>query len=326
MVMRFFFFSIFLFSCQFYLLAQHKQYHLLFYNLENCFDCFDDSLNSGDDEYLPQSDKHWTYNRYKKKLNNISKVILASGEWNPPAIIGVCEVESKSVLKQLIWWTGLKEQNYRCVHFESPDRRGIDVALLYRKDCFKPLESEPINVNLGGKSRTRDILMVKGVLKGFDTIRVFVNHWPSRYGGVEYSEPRRLKASNRFIEICDSIKHVDPDTKMVVMGDFNDSPINNSIINLVNSGFVNMANSSETKFHGSNKYRYQWELIDQILISTSLAADSCVSSFKVIELPFLLEKDITYMGEKPFRTYQGPIYKGGYSDHLPVRVTINLNE
>lgn len=310
--------------------SQH-QISVMFYNLENCFDCFDDSLNTGDDQYLPDGRLRWTFNRYKHKLNNLSKVILSGNKWEPPALIGVCEVENKTVLNHLIYWTGLKNLEYRYVHFQSPDKRGIDVALLYRKDMFRPLVSLPVNVDLGFGRSTRDILMVKGILSSTDTVVVFVNHWPSRYGGLEKSAPKRLIASKTLIEVVDSIREASPNMPMILMGDFNDSPEDFSIKNIEKKCFFNATSLLENNIIGTNKYRYKWEVIDQILLSNSyiekIKNKNEKIQFKIVDFDFLLEPDITFLGVKPFRTYQGPKYKGGFSDHLPVMFIIkNTNE
>ena len=309
--------------------TQKRDFSVLFYNTENCFDCFDDTTNNGDDEYLPSSIKHWTFNRYKDKLNNIAKTIIAAGEWNPPVLIGLCEIENETVMKQLIAWTGLGNMNYRYIHYESRDRRGIDVALLYSKDRFDPMESKPVHIELGDNRHTRDILLVKGVIDHTDTIFAIVNHWPSRYGGALTSEPSRMSASKTLCFICDSLRGENPDAKIIVMGDFNDTPEDKSIHTIVNNDFINLSHNSK-KIEGTNKYRYQWELIDQILISGEYYLDlqgmDVKSEFKIIDLPFLLESDPSYLGVKPYRTYQGPIYKGGFSDHLPVMVTFKYSK
>ncbi|MFT3740108.1 MAG: endonuclease [Breznakibacter sp.] len=299
-----------------------KPSSFMFYNTENLFDCFDDSLSTGDDEFLPQATRHWTYKRYKDKLNKISKVILAANGWAPPSLVGLCEIENRSVMHQLVNWTGLGAAGYRFVHFESPDVRGIDVALLYRTDDFRVLSSIPLAVNLSGAHKTRDILMVKGILHGSDTLHVFVNHWPSRLGGEEQSSANRQIAAHTLTAVSDSIFSANPHAFVLLMGDFNDGPYNPSILQLGEKGFVNLATLDGKPVQGSNKYRQDWELIDQILVSRTyagkLAAQGASLAFKVVDLPFLLEKDETYLGQKPFRTFIGPVYHGGFSDHLPV--------
>lgn len=306
------------------LVAQTNSDSFLFYNLENCFDSFDDSLNNGDNQYLPESQKHWTFKRYKTKLNNLSKVILASNRWDSPTLVGVCEVENSSVLKHLIYWTGLSEVNYQFIHYESPDHRGIDVALLFRSDRFSVINSKPIFVHLGGNSSTRDILLVKGVLNvnNEDTLFVLVNHWPSRYGGATASEPKRILASNKLLSVVDSIRQLNKNNQIIIMGDFNDTPHDLSVQRISSHGFKNMAMEiSKQNGVGTNKYRYQWEVIDQIIVSENFF-EKYHTEFDVIDYDFLLEDDKTYMGRKPFRSYSGPRYLGGFSDHLPVLLKI----
>lgn len=293
----------------------------MFYNTENLFDPWDDTTSVGDNEFLPEGSRHWNFTRYKTKINNIAKTILAAGEWQSPMLVGLCEIENPTVLKHLIYWTGLSELNYRFIHFESPDSRGIDVALLYRHDSFSPIESRPVTVTLPDQKPTRDILLIKGVTHLHDTLFVMVNHWPSRLGGAQASEIKRVTAANRLLSICDSIRSVVPNASIVVMGDFNDSPTDTSIQGVMEQDFFNLAEIQENKNQGTNKYRLEWESIDQIMISNSMKAQMQEVSFKVVNLPFLLMKDEVNMGEKLFRTYVGPRYLGGFSDHLPVMAT-----
>jgi hypothetical protein len=161
--------------------CQQAHFRVMFYNVENLFDTFDDTLTR-DEEFLPEGDRHWNSNKFYKKLNNIYKVILNVGEWNPPAIVGLCEIENRFVLNQLVYETPLKKFDYKVIHFDSPDRRGIDVGLLYRKDAFRKDTAYvfPINFPFNSNSKTRDILYVKGSFGDLDTVHIFINHWPSR--------------------------------------------------------------------------------------------------------------------------------------------------
>lgn len=300
---------------------------VMFYNVENLFDCKDDSLVH-DEEFLPNSEKKWNYSRYIDKLNKISKVILSANGWYPPSVIGLCEVENEKVLNDLIWKTGLNHLGYRVVHFDSPDKRGIDVAFLYRQNLFKVIETRPINVSQSEKQfYTRDILWVKGVNKGNDTLNVLVNHWPSKRGGTISSEWRRELAAKKVLSLCDSIREKDNEAKFVIMGDFNESPEEPAVSLLSNDGFleVNLAldfTSGGAGVEGSHKYKGHWSIIDQIIISKNMIEDKSFDNvtFKIVDLPFLLEEDKGYSGAKPYRTYRGPCFHGGYSDHLPVIV------
>ncbi len=168
-------------------------YKIMFYNVENLFDTYDDSLIN-DEEFLPEGDRFWNNHKYYSKLNNIYKVIVAVGGWQPPAIIGLCEIENRTVLNDLVNNTPLVKFEYQIIHKESPDRRGIDVGLLYRKELFQPISYEaiPINFPNNPESKTRDILYVKGIAEKSDTLNIFINHWPSRWGGQLESEDRRL--------------------------------------------------------------------------------------------------------------------------------------
>ena len=306
----------------------------MFYNTENLFDTKDDTLKN-DDEFLPEGDRHWDNYRFYKKLNNISKVIIAVGEWQAPAIVGLCEVENRFVLNQLVYETPLKNFGYRIIHKESPDWRGIDVAFLYRKAFFiaDTFLIIPVRFSFDPDSRTRDILYVKGRFNDNDTIHFFVNHWPSRYGGYMETEAKRQHAALLLRNNVDSLFHLDPTSKIIIMGDFNDGPSDESIrkILMAEPGIqeevpclVNlMAPYDQDKSSGTLKYQSSWDVFDQLIVSSySLAADSGWvvknSRATIFRSDFLLEEDERYLGQKPFRTYYGFKYQGGYSDHLPV--------
>ena len=203
---------------------------IVFYNVENLFDVYNDSLTN-DDEFTPEGERNWNNYKFYKKLNNLSKVIISIGEWNPPSVIGFCEIENRFVLNKLIYETPLKSIDYKIIHAESPDRRGIDVAFLYRESRFVPLFYSPIPINFPDDtlSKTRDILYVKGVLAEADTVHFFVNHWPSRYGGYEDSKPRRIFVASVLRSKVDSILSVNRDPNIIIMGDFNDEPWDESI-------------------------------------------------------------------------------------------------
>ncbi|WP_111446616.1 endonuclease/exonuclease/phosphatase family protein [Breznakibacter xylanolyticus] len=299
-------------------LVAQAPFSVMFYNTENLFDPWDDTTSTGDNEYLPDSPRHWNFGRYKTKLHHIAKTIVAAGQWEPPTLVGLCEVENATVLKHLIGWTGLSEINYRFVHFDSPDGRGIDVALLYRHDRFTPIESHPVKVNLPDGKPTRDILLVKGIVDGTDTLWVMVNHWPSRFGGAEASAHKRIAAANRALALHDSITAIHPRAYILMMGDFNDSPADSSLQRLSQSAFFNLYDIQENKQQGTNKYRQHWETIDQMLITPAMREGMQHIHYRVADLPFLLIDDETYMGKKLHRTYIGPRYQGGFSDHLPV--------
>ncbi|NPA37470.1 MAG: endonuclease [Chlorobi bacterium] len=311
---------------------QSDSYNLtvFFYNTENLFDCKDDSAKA-DEEFLPESKRKWNYYRYKNKINKTAKVILASNGWHPPVLAGICETENKKVLNKLIWDTGLSETGYRFVHFESPDKRGIDVALLYLHDKFKIIKSYPVSSSIPEKNfYTRDILYVQGIAFGSDTINVLVCHLPSKYGGELSSEWKRMYVATRIRKICDSLFTNNLRSNIIILGDMNDTPLSKPVQKIIYSGtgipeynLISPALKTPEDAPGTIKYHGYWQVIDQIIISKALNQPPFKCEEKtIVNLPFLLEPDITYSGLKPFRTFSGPAYHNGFSDHLPVKATI----
>ncbi|MDA3954456.1 MAG: hypothetical protein PF485_12480 [Bacteroidales bacterium] len=322
---------------------QHDSYKIMFYNVENLFDTFDDSLIN-DEEFLPKGDRYWNTYKYYSKLNNIYKVIVAVGEWNSPAIIGICEIENKKVISDLVNNTPLVKFEYKIIHEESPDHRGIDVALLYRDKLFTPLKYKAIPINFPGniESRTRDILYVKGVVKNTDTLDVFVNHWPSRWGGQLESEDRRIYVASVLKAKVDSIFKSNPKSNIVIMGDFNDYPENKSIKNILDAkqefsqitgnALYNLSSTiSKTNNIGTYKYQGEWGILDQFIISGNLLNKrnkmfTSIDDIHIFSPDFLLETDKAFFGYKPNRTFVGYKYNGGYSDHLPTYLILNFNK
>jgi len=324
--------SAFLFSIN--IIAQNNsssEFSVMFYNVENLFDCDNDSLTR-DDEFTFEGDKHWSYSRYKHKLNQISKVILNVNKWNTPGVIGLCEIENKKVLSQLIYETGLNNIGYQFIHYNSPDKRGIDVAMLYLKYQFTPLLSYPINLSDSTlQFYTRDALYVKGIAMNTDTLHIIVNHWPSKRGGEKASEQKRMRVAKTIKSLTDSIRATNIESKIILIGDFNSELTSNSIQYLMEGRhFSSLLNPDEIKFKtigGSHKYQGHWSLIDHILISSSLACNSSMHlSHKIGHLNWMLEDDVSYSGIKPKRTYSGPRYLKGTSDHLPVILTIQYKK
>ncbi len=322
-------------------LTKAKQFRVAFYNVENLFDTHNDSLTK-DEEYLPEGQRRWDNNKFYSKLNNIYKVLIGLGEWQPAAIVGLCEVENRHVLNKLIYNTPLKEIDYKIIHYESADRRGIDVALLYRTSLFEPDTSYTIKVNFASnpKSRTRDILYVKGVLGGVDTLHVLINHWPSRYGGYMASEFKRIDAAKTLKKVTDSISQTDSGARIIIIGDFNDGPLSESIqtiikaqidtIHLREDGLYNlMTVSSGMGSKGTLKYQGNWEVFDQIIVSGSLLMERgrlqvTSDGARIYTSGYLLVDDEKYTGLKPYRTFNGMKYQGGFSDHLPVFIDLQL--
>jgi len=286
-----------------------RSFRLLFYNVENLFYPSDDTL-SLDDDFTPKGNRFWTFHRYKNKINRLGKVILSSGRGDAPDLAGLCEVENRRVLEELTQKTPLKVFNYRILHKESPDKRGIDVALLYREDRFSPLKYKLHPVEGEGWC-SREILEVCGIMNGNDTLSVFVNHWPSRYSGVLETRDKRIAAAEVLAAAVDSIFFVAPWRKIVICGDFNDEPEDKSLGALLdNRPLKNL--SSEWK-KGTIKHQGQWTIFDQFIVSINLKGEA-----EIFSAPFLLEPDEKYMGNRPKRTYIGYRYHGGFSDHLPV--------
>ncbi|MDR0738030.1 MAG: endonuclease [Prevotellaceae bacterium] len=312
---------------------------VVFYNVENLFDPEDDP-HTQDNDFTPSGKNAWTWTRLAKKRNSIAKTIIAIGEGNAPVLVGLCEVENHLVLKHLVERTPLSKIGYGIVHHDSPDPRGIDVALLYRTDRFKVLHAGFYKVTYeSGSSQTREILYAKGLYACCDTLHVLVNHWPSKLDGEKQSMPKRMAAAQRAKNIADSILQASPAANIILMGDFNDTPESVPLTeglqalpphgNPSADSLYNLMLPLAERGGGSLRYRGQWELIDQFIVSGRLlqpdATLQCLpNSVKVFKAPFLLEDDEKYLGEKPFRTYQGPTYKGGVSDHLPVVLPVQL--
>lgn len=310
----------------------------MFYNVENLFDIYDDTLIN-DDEYLPYSLRNWDKEKYFKKVNNIYKVIMAAGSWQPPDIVGFCEVENYFVLHDLVNNTPFVKFEYGVVHYNSQDLRGIDVALIYNKKVFKPITSKSIIIqNEGGRVFSRDILYVKGISNPADTFHIFVNHWPSRRGGQINSEYKRIAAAKTLKGNIDSVLNVNRLSKIIIMGDFNDEVTDNSIANVLNvvnrseviknDMIYSMYTPEKLNKTGTIKYKGEWLVYDYIFISGALlnAKDGFYvneSGYSIFSNDFLIENDDKYIGQKPFRTYVGYKYNGGFSDHLPVLLDLN---
>lgn len=309
---------------------------LAFYNVENLFDTINDPLTN-DDEFTPAGTKSWSRSRYYEKLDHIYKTITALGEWDPPAIVGFCEIENRSVLYDLVAKTPFIKFGYEIIHQDSPDKRGIDVGLIYHPKLFKPISFQAIRVDItqDSSSTTRDILYVCGKIFKKDTIHVFINHWPSRMGGQAKSEPRRIIAATTLRQQVDSIFKINPNANIVIMGDFNDEPNDKSINETLSAKEDSIPKNKTDLFNGmysyfkkeigTEKFQEHWHCLDQIIVSYALLDKKnamIISSPAIFQTSWLIEPDEKYLGERPFRTYLGPKYTGGYSDHLPVYVDI----
>ena len=293
---------------------------IMFWNLENFFDYRNDSLSPSDEEFSARGARHWTKKRFQTKCNAIAKGILWAGsqEGGLPDVIGLAEVENSFVLRRLLQTTALRKLDYNVVHFDSPDPRGIDVALLYRRSKMESVDARPCHV-YGPDSTimaTRDILLARFRTKDGCDIAFLVNHHPSKYGGLEVSEPRRRIAVQRLRFLADSLQALEIwDT--VAMGDFNDTP-SNPVYKTLEPTLKNMAEPLHQRGLGTIKYDGAWELIDLFFVSPSLKT----AEMKILQIPFLMTPDSGHAGIKPLRTYSGPRYLGGVSDHCPVWLTI----
>ena len=308
-----------------------------FYNVENLFDTVDDPLKN-DNNFLPGSRLKWSEYRYVKKLEQIAESISSIHHGQLPAIIGLAEIENRTVLQDLIKQSVFKGR-YDIVHYDSPDRRGIDVALLYDRTLFSLQSKERITVLLDGDAQnpTRDILYVKGTFDNDQSVHFFVNHWPSRREGINITMPKRITAAqklyNKAIEILDS----DSMAKILIMGDFNDLPVSKSIAVHLNSRthkgikfneFYNLAYIPYKRKMGSLYAKKRWLMFDQMMISLGMMVGEGlkVSSPR---LSVHYDKKLLFYDKhksiyRPNRTYSGKKYHGGFSDHLPVYVHLNI--
>ena len=308
--------------------AQHRGANVVFWNVENYYSPFTDSLRH-DPAFTPQGVNHWTWPRFTAKRDAIAKTLISINSDELPVLIGLCEVENRFVLEQLVRQTPLAPTGYRVLHHDGPDERGIDVALLYRPDRFRILLFRFLQVRLPDTTQhTREILYAKGVLDRLDTMHLFVNHWPSKRGGAKASLSRRMAAAMRLRASTDSILVRHPAANILIMGDFNDTPLSKAM-QALSSGLPlhNLSIHLARQKQGSIRYRGRWELIDQIIVSENLfSAESPIFTsalhFRIYTAPFLIIREDKFLGAKPFRTYLGPRYQGGISDHLPVILRI----
>jgi predicted extracellular nuclease len=317
-----------------------QQARIVFYNVENLFDTKDDSLCQ-DEEFLPGGDKHWTYERMKRKIVKIYQTMVALGEGDMPAVIGLCEIENREALNLLVHGTPLNRLNYRIIQRDSRDTRGIDVAMLFRPDLFTPDSAEWLTVPLSPGETTREILSVTGKMWQSINVHFYINHWPSRYGGAGGSNAKRIAAASTLAASVKQDVLQNPFANIIVMGDFNDEPGDESmqVINkildhdsLSKLSMVNLsARTSFTDIDGTIKHQGTWSIFDQILVTESVieGTNGCMlisEKAEVFRPGFLLEPDMTYSGVRPFRTYIGPGYQDGFSDHLPVSILIEKRE
>jgi hypothetical protein len=305
----------------------------VFYNAENLFHPSDDSIKV-DEAFTPGGAYYWTYKRYYSKINNLGKLFVAIGEGRMPAVIGLCEIENYKVLDDILKKSVMKHFSYKAIHKESPDIRGIDVGLLYDPSQFKPLYYDHFRISdpqFPGL-KTREILYVSGIIFESVQCHVFVNHWPSRRGGQMVSEAKRIIAAKKLKQVVDSLLFNDPRANIIIMGDFNDEPINRSIKEILKAGKPDEKNDSYllvnlmyplykrgygTHFRVNNIT--EPSVLDQIIVSSSMLSEGNEIRLEgqmghIYQNEFLMDKK----NGRPLRTYQGLKYLGGFSDHLPV--------
>ncbi|WGH74754.1 endonuclease/exonuclease/phosphatase family protein [Tenacibaculum tangerinum] len=305
------------------------RYTIAFYNVENLFDTFDNP-KTHDDDFTPKSRLGWNTKKYQHKLRKITSVIRQLGSNKsiyPPAIIGLVEVENAKVVKDLATHKNLSKYTYKYVHYDSPDERGIDVALLYNSDFFEVISSKTHHLlltdEIGEIDYTRDLLEVKGMLNG-EVVYVLVNHWPSRRQGETETEENRIKAAKLVRKTIHSIQEKEENAKFIIMGDFNDDPTSISIENHLMSGdLYNPMKPLYEKGMGTTTHYKEWHLFDQIIFSRDFfdteKSEHTFLEAKIFKTDWLKIYRGKYKGS-PFRTYIGPFYKGGFSDHFPVYV------
>lgn len=320
-----------------------KKVSIGFYNLENLFDTINDEELFLSEEFTPQSEKQWTSSRYHEKLSNMALVISKIALEDTPegvALLGVCEVENRGVLEDLIKEKSIKERNYQIVHYDSPDARGIDVGLLYNPEFFEVTNSKSYKLSLPDDKKflSRDQLVVSGLMDG-EELFIIVNHWPSRSGGEEKSRHKRNAAGDLTRSIVDSLLIVNKNAKILVMGDLNDDPVNESVLKhlkakgdqneLKEGELFNPMYQLQKDGFGTLAYGDSWNLFDMVIVSQGLLGED-LTEYKfqkavVFNKNFLKQKEGRYAGY-PNRTFGGKKYLGGYSDHFPVYVILKKED
>jgi len=316
---------------------EFRNFKVAFYNVENLFDTINQD-GSRDGEFTPQSELKWNTEKYNKKIENTAKVLWSIDSLNPPAIIGLCEVENRLVLEDLVKNHYLRDAGYAIVHHESPDERGIDVAVLYRSGFFKIISDKKFVVNSPDNKRdhTRDLLYVKGVTANSDTLHLLVDHWASRLGGTEKSDKKRKFSARLVKKVTDSIFKTNQNPNIIFMGDLNDNPTDSSVaVSLKakkpvnkpnNNSLYNLALQPFQRGEGTLFYK-GWNLFDQIIVSGNILKNNKGLKINPKELQIFNPDWILYEkrnGSKvPNRTGSGKNYSGGYSDHLPVYINFH---
>jgi endonuclease/exonuclease/phosphatase family metal-dependent hydrolase len=321
------------FLCVFVCFCSQAQtvYRVMSYNVENLFDT-QKSPDKNDADFQPDGKRYWTKGRYYYKLQQIAKVISAAGEWDTPALIGLCEVENDTVLHDLLKRTPLRKQDYRYCMTTGQDERGINTALLYQRDKFQYISHTEYAIPFRNPhKRSRNLLHVTGRILTKDTLDLFVCHFPSRYGGEKETIQDRQDAAGYLRSICDSIHGIRRTCLLLIMGDFNDNPDDESLVHTLHAmppeSVADRDTVAESKpylvnlfYHekGSQKYQDKWSQLDQIIVNRRLLQHLIPESAQTFRSAFLLKDDNVWRGQRPLRTYHGYKYEKGFSDHLPV--------
>ena len=294
------------------ILAEKSSLRIVSYNVENLFDTKHDTLKN-DSSFLPEGMHHWTYRRYQTKIDRIAQVLVNIGGWESVPLVGLCEVENARCLRNLCY--KLRRFHYKYVHYDSPDERGVDVALLYDSTRLSILNSRALSLSLDGDA-TRDILYVSALYEQRDTVHVMMCHLPSQLGGASNTDWKRQRAKSLIQSQIDSILLLQPSANIVVMGDMNTS-VQDDL-----RGMYNMMLSIQKSGQGTHKYQGIWTCLDQFYVSQSIATKATATIFSPW---WLLEEDTKYLDYKPHRTYIGFRYNDGYSDHLPIVLHLRLD-
>lgn len=319
---------------------QNEGYSVVFYNTENLFDTFDNP-STNDNEYTPAGKNHWTREKLSKKFMMVYCALISAANGTFPDIIGLAEIENLDILERLLQETPLGRGNYGIIHKESPDPRGIDVALLYRKERVAAAGYGfiPVPRKKTGQFSSRDILFFRAKLQ-HDYVVFWVNHWPSRSGGYLETRGKRDVAASILRLALDSVGKAHPDSRMLMMGDFNAVPEEECFTRILGAttdpagepskNIVNLSGEWMKQRLGTIRTKAKWEIFDQFLCTRNLLHTNgihlSIPATKICTEDFLLEPDQRYLGKKPFRTYLGPVYHGGVSDHLPVSTRLLADE
>lgn len=322
--------------------SQHvKSYRVIFYNTENFFDTIKDPIKD-DAEFTPEGKDHWTAERYQHKLDNISRVLAVICAADVPLVIGLAEVENKKVSEDLISQPALRKYPLGVIEEDSPDPRGIDVALLYNKQLMAVISTELLTVKLPDQDRgTRDILYVRARIVGADgEFHFFVNHWPSRRDGKDKSQSRRFAAATVLKSKISTITAADTNARIVILGDLNDNPTDSSVAQILGANPLTEP-LDHTKLYDlmmkpfldgkyTLKYRQENDVFDQMIVSETVIDKSSAVHVRGSVGNIFKERWMLYdhpkYGEIPNRTYSGPKYYGGFSDHLPVYMDLDFGK